>query len=256
MLFQENMYINPRNIQLVSETNQALNHIMTLYLREGDCVIAEEPIVPDNASIFRNKGINLVTVPMDGDGICLLYTSRHMPARSRVVSRRGVSSSGSSRYSRLPTMRIMRYRLWSVSYTHLVAAVGEASLAQDLVYGLVLSVENTTYEDSDGNSYNTRTATIFGTDGNTYRYPVESRSLEAVSYTHLDVYKRQEQDYVEALALQEVAHTLVERFFHVISTSEPYCGQARSWLYMESVSYTHLDVYKRQAQDTAAIVKG
>ena len=60
-----------------------------------------------------------------------------------------------------------------------VAAVGEASLAQDLVYGVVLSVENTTYEDSDGNSYNTRTATIFGTDGNTYRYPVESRSLEA-----------------------------------------------------------------------------
>ena len=60
-----------------------------------------------------------------------------------------------------------------------VAAVGEASLAQDLVYGVVLSVENTTYEDSDGNSYNTHTATIFGTDGNTYRYPVESRSLEA-----------------------------------------------------------------------------
>ena len=60
-----------------------------------------------------------------------------------------------------------------------VAAVGEASLAQDLVYGVVLSVENTTYEDSDGNSYNTRTATIFGTDGNTYRYPVESRTLEA-----------------------------------------------------------------------------
>ena len=60
-----------------------------------------------------------------------------------------------------------------------VAAVGEASLAQDLVYGVVRSVENTTYEDSDGNSYNTRTATIFGTDGNTYRYPVESRSLEA-----------------------------------------------------------------------------
>lgn len=60
-----------------------------------------------------------------------------------------------------------------------VAAVGEASLAQDLVYGVVLSVENTTYEDSNGNSYNTRTATIFGTDGNTYRYPVESRSLEA-----------------------------------------------------------------------------
>lgn len=71
LLFQENMYINPKNIQLVSETNQALNHLMTLYLKEGDCVIAEEPIVPDNASIFRNKGIQLVTVPMEADGMDL-----------------------------------------------------------------------------------------------------------------------------------------------------------------------------------------
>ena len=71
ILFQENMYVSPKNIQLVSETNQALNHIMTLYLKEGDCVIAEEPVVPDNASIFRNKGIDLVTVPMEPDGIDL-----------------------------------------------------------------------------------------------------------------------------------------------------------------------------------------
>ncbi len=71
VLFQENMYVNPKNIQLVSETNQALNHIMTLYLKEGDCVVAEEPIVPDNASIFRNKGIDLLTVPMEADGLDL-----------------------------------------------------------------------------------------------------------------------------------------------------------------------------------------
>lgn len=71
ILFKENMYVSPKNIQLVSETNQALNHIMTLYLKEGDCVIAEEPVVPDNASIFRNKGINLVTVPMEPDGMDL-----------------------------------------------------------------------------------------------------------------------------------------------------------------------------------------
>ena len=44
---------------------------MTLYLEEGDYVIAEEPVVPDNASIFRNKGINLVTVPMEPDGMDL-----------------------------------------------------------------------------------------------------------------------------------------------------------------------------------------
>lgn len=56
VLFQENMYVSPKNIQLVAETNQALSHIMTLYLEEGDYVIAEEPVVPDNASIFRTRG--------------------------------------------------------------------------------------------------------------------------------------------------------------------------------------------------------
>lgn len=71
VLFRENMYIRPKNIQLVSETNQALNHVMTLYLQKGDCVVAEEPVVPDNASIFRNKGINLITVPMEADGMDL-----------------------------------------------------------------------------------------------------------------------------------------------------------------------------------------
>ena len=71
LLFRENLYISPNNIQLVSETNQALNYIMTLYLKEGDCVIVEEPVVPDNASIFRNKGINMVTVPMEPDGMDL-----------------------------------------------------------------------------------------------------------------------------------------------------------------------------------------
>ena len=56
LLSEENMYVSPKNIQLVSETNQALNYLMTLYLREGDSIICEEPIVPDNASLFRNKG--------------------------------------------------------------------------------------------------------------------------------------------------------------------------------------------------------
>lgn len=71
VLLKENMYVSPKNIQLVSETNQALNHILTLYLKPGDCVVAEEPVVPDNASIFRNKGIQLVTVPMEADGMDL-----------------------------------------------------------------------------------------------------------------------------------------------------------------------------------------
>ena len=83
LLSEENMYVSPKNIQLVSETNQALNYLMTLYLREGDSIICEEPIVPDNASLFRNKGLNLVMVPMESDGMDLgtleILIQKHKP---------------------------------------------------------------------------------------------------------------------------------------------------------------------------------
>ncbi len=72
ILADENMYVSPKNIQIVSETNQALNYLMALYLREGDSVIVEEPIVPDNVSIFRNRGLNMITVPMEQDGMDLV----------------------------------------------------------------------------------------------------------------------------------------------------------------------------------------
>ena len=71
VLARENMYVNPRNIQLVSETNQALDYLINLYLQKGDWVVAEEPILPDNSSLFRNKGMNLATVPMEPDGMNL-----------------------------------------------------------------------------------------------------------------------------------------------------------------------------------------
>lgn len=83
ILAAENMYVSPKNIQIVSETNQALNYLMTLYLKEGDSVIVEEPIVPDNASIFRNKGLNMIPVPMERDGMDLkkleLLIQKHNP---------------------------------------------------------------------------------------------------------------------------------------------------------------------------------
>ncbi len=83
VLSKENMYVSPKNIQLVSETNQALNYLLSLYLREGDCVIAEEPILPDNSSLIRNKGMKLVTVPMEEDGMDLhaleILIKKHNP---------------------------------------------------------------------------------------------------------------------------------------------------------------------------------
>ena len=65
----QNIFALPKNIQIVAETNQAIAYLMMLYVREGDYVIAEEPIIPDISSMFFNRGIHVVTVPIDDDGM-------------------------------------------------------------------------------------------------------------------------------------------------------------------------------------------
>ena len=66
-----------------------------------------------------------------------------------------------------------------------------------------------------------------------------------VSYTHLDVYKRQviDQDAVNELVDYAIAHGV-----NYFDTSPVYC--------QGSVSYTHLDVYKRQVQTGAILTVG
>ena len=58
-----------------------------------------------------------------------------------------------------------------------------------------------------------------------------ARAAVAVSYTHLDVYKRQRNAF-RPLTIDE----MIDAFRHV-------------WMDQEAVSYTHLDVYKRQSMD-------
>ncbi|MDR1068315.1 MAG: PLP-dependent aminotransferase family protein, partial [Clostridiales Family XIII bacterium] len=69
LLTRQNIDATPKNVQIMGESNQAISYLITLYLREGDWIIAEEPIVPDNASIFYNRGIHIATVPMEEDGM-------------------------------------------------------------------------------------------------------------------------------------------------------------------------------------------
>ena len=69
LLTRQNIYVMPKNVQIMGESNQAISYLITLYLREGDWIVAEEPIVPDNASIFYNRGIHIATVPMEEDGM-------------------------------------------------------------------------------------------------------------------------------------------------------------------------------------------
>lgn len=71
LLAKQDIFVNERNIQLVSETNQAIDYIIRLYLREGDSVIVEEPVIADTVNVFRNHGIHVVCVRMNSDGMDL-----------------------------------------------------------------------------------------------------------------------------------------------------------------------------------------
>ena len=64
-------------------------------------------------------------------------------------------------------------------------------------------------------------------------------TVKAVSYTHLDVYKRQFVGRHPAGVCIAVAALLL---FIMVSAGLSSCGS----MFSGSVSYTHLDVYKRQ----------
>ena len=69
LLTNQNIYVNTKNIQIFAESNQTITYLMMLYLREGDCIVAEGPMVPDDYSIFYNRGIEVITIAMDEDGM-------------------------------------------------------------------------------------------------------------------------------------------------------------------------------------------
>lgn len=71
LLAAKDIFLSEKNIQLVSETTQALGYIMSLYLRDGDTVIVEEPVVAGTVNVLRNKGANVVCVKMNEDGMDL-----------------------------------------------------------------------------------------------------------------------------------------------------------------------------------------
>ena len=69
LLEKKDIYVSEKNIQLVSETTQAIEYIAALYLSVGDSIIVEEPVMADTVNVFRNKGINVFCAPMDRNGI-------------------------------------------------------------------------------------------------------------------------------------------------------------------------------------------
>ena len=83
----------------------------------------------------------------------------------------------------------------------------------------------------------------------------EMMSLEAVSYTHLDVYKRQDHTCLTETASADTAtldlqgNTILSSFnkwnYRSFDRAVVF-SDIGDQLFTDSVSYTHLDVYKRQ----------
>ena len=72
--------------------------------------------------------------------------------------------------------------------------------------------------------------------------PAALRRLRPVSYTHLDVYKRQAEDDVAGLLAADQVAVLTHVFGNVL------VADGGLFIADTPVSYTHLDVYKRQHQ--------
>ena len=60
---------NINQVQVLSETNQALDFIVTAMLKPGDKVVIEEPVSPDVYRVISLAGCEAVTVPVDEDGM-------------------------------------------------------------------------------------------------------------------------------------------------------------------------------------------
>lgn len=60
---------NPAQIQIFSENNQALDFLVTLLLSPGDKIITEESTSPDVYRAIQLAGADIITVPMDGEGM-------------------------------------------------------------------------------------------------------------------------------------------------------------------------------------------
>ena len=74
--------------------------------------------------------------------------------------------------------------------------------------------------------------------------------MKAVSYTHLDVYKRQVLDRMLLGALRVAYFDFLSRDRHPAAVLNLICDPER--VDVNAVSYTHLDVYKRQTLNSAA----
>ena len=117
-------------IQVLKETNQAMDYIVTLLLSPGDCVIMEEPVSPDVFRAVELAGGKTVTLPVDEEGmrvdmleqLVLQYNPKFIFVNSSFHDPTGSMLSDSR-----------KKKILEVSYKHRIPVV-EEDAASELVY--------------------------------------------------------------------------------------------------------------------------
>ena len=117
-------------IQVLAETNQALDFIVTLLVNPGDSVVMEEPVHPDMHRVMELAGAKILTVPVDENGMdCTVLENLLAHARPSLIF---VNSSYHD-----PTGRILsierRKKLVELSNRYRIPIV-EEDAASELAY--------------------------------------------------------------------------------------------------------------------------
>lgn len=117
-------------IQILTETNQALDFIVTLLVNPGDVILMEEPVSPDASRAMELAGGRVITVPMDQDGmrcdnleeLILLYKPRFLYVNSSFHDPTGTILSMER-----------RKKIVEITQRHRVAVI-EDDAASEMVY--------------------------------------------------------------------------------------------------------------------------
>lgn len=74
---------SPQSLMLTAGISQSLDFACSRFTRPGDTVFVEEPSYPYSFQIFRDHGLNIVGIPLDGQGMdlerCERELARHRP---------------------------------------------------------------------------------------------------------------------------------------------------------------------------------
>jgi DNA-binding transcriptional MocR family regulator len=74
--------VDPDSLMLTGGISQALDFVCSRLAKPGDLVIVEEPSYPYSFQIFRDHGLEVVGIPVDGGGMGVLALEQLLKART------------------------------------------------------------------------------------------------------------------------------------------------------------------------------